>query len=247
MEVVKLVRLMGQMILRLDADQQMMRKQDSFVFFLQPAEPALLPQLMLRAKEWHQHMQQQHLPVEAQTDYVPLRIRLFQDLAMMLEDRVLKLSKADQKEQLWTAAREHGIVMEDGSFPFQRWNPQQKQLKQTKQDHVTMARMIKYTTQLKEISRDHTAILKFHSLKQMDGQQTVPWILQTGIRHDEIQSLMEVLQGCTVWGLIGATMKPHTQSQSKQCLQLQQMLGKGKGKNHSTKGKSNGKGKPHHG
>ena len=106
-----------------------------------------------------------------------------------------------------------------------------------------MPRMLKYMTQLKEVSRDHTAILKFHSLKQMDGQQTIPWILQTGIRHDEIQSLMEVLQGCTVWGLIGATMKPHTQTQSKQGIQLQQMLGKGKGKHHPSLGKSKGKGK----
>ena len=243
MEVVKLVRLMGQMILRLDADHQMMRRQDSFVFFLQPAEPALLPQLVLRAKEWHQHMKQQPQPVEAQTDYVPLRIRLFQDLALMMEDRVLKLSKADQKDQLWTVARDHGIIMEDGSFPYQRWNPQQQALIQTKQEHVTMPRMLKYMTQLKEVSRDHTAILKFHSLKQMDGQQTIPWILQTGIRHDEIQSLMEVLQGCTVWGLIGATMKPHTQTQSKQGIQLQQMLGKGKGKHHPSLGKSKGKGK----
>ena len=243
MEVVKLVRLMGQMILRLDADHQMMRRQDSFVFFLQPAEPALLPQLVLRAKEWHQHMKQQPQPVEAQTDYVPLRIRLFQDLALMMEDRVLKLSKADQKDQLWTVARDHGIIMEDGSFPYQRWNPQQQALIQTKQEHVTMPRMLKYMTPLKEVSRDHTAILKFHSLKQMDGQQTIPWILQTGIRHDEIQSLMEVLQGCTVWGLIGATMKPHTQTQSKQGIQLQQMLGKGKGKHHPSLGKSKGKGK----
>ena len=51
-------------------------------------------------------MKQQPQPVEAQTDYVPLRIRLFQDLALMMEDRVLKLSKADQKDQLWTVARD---------------------------------------------------------------------------------------------------------------------------------------------
>ena len=106
-----------------------------------------------------------------------------------------------------------------------------------------MSRMLKYMEQLKQISLDLTAVQKFHALKPAEGLQTVPWILQTGIRHDELQVLLELLQGSTVWGLIGATMKPHTQTQSRQGRELQQLLGKGKGKQTGMRTSPKGQGK----
>ena len=243
-EVTKIVRLMGSMLLRLDADQQLMKKQDSFIFFLQTAGPALLPQLMSRAQEWHAQMKQRQSQTDDSPQYVPLRNVLFQDLATLLEDRVHKLSKADPQDALRSTALTHGIITADGSFPFQKWSQQQQTLVQTKKDHITMGRMLKYMEQLKQISMDHSAVQKFHALRQAEGQHTVPWILQTGVRHDEVQVLLEALQGSTVWGLIGATMKPHSQTQSRQAQELQQLLGKGKGKS-TTHPSNKGKGKHH--
>ena len=43
----KLLKLMGAMILKLDAKNQALRRQDCFIFFMQTAAPALLPQLLL--------------------------------------------------------------------------------------------------------------------------------------------------------------------------------------------------------
>ena len=241
-EVATLVLLMGSMLLKMDSEQQFMRKQDSFVFFLQTATPALLPQLMTRASEWHQMMKQKATQASEDTPYVPLRAVLFRDLATMLDDRVQQLSKETPQDPLWSTARAHGLITEEGQFPFQKWCTHQKALKVTKQDYIPMQRMLKYTDQLKTISRDHSAIMKFHALRQAEEQTTVPWILQTGVRYDELQFLLEALQGSTVWGLIGAAMKPHTQVYSKQGLQLQNMLGKGKGKQTSpTHGKGRGK------
>lgn len=242
-DVAKLVRLMGSILLRLDTDNQLMRKQDSFVFFLQTAAPALLPHLMSKAKEWHTQMKLRTQATEEQPPYTPLRMVLFQDLAIMMEDRVIKLSKAGPEDELWQTALNHGVITAEGSFPFQRWSQLQKTLVPMKKDHITMSRMIKYMEQLKQISTDQTAIQKFHALKPAENQQTVPWILQTGVRHDELQSLLEQLQGSTVWGLIGAAMKPHTQVQSKQCQELQQLLGKGKGKQKGNPSKAKGQGK----
>ena len=133
-EVTKLVRLMGSMILRLDAEHQLMKRQDSFVFFLQTEEPALLPQLLLRAKAWHAQMKQRVQQPGDQPPYVPLRTVLFQDMATLLEDRVQKLSKANSQDPLWVTATTHGVLTSEGNFPFQRWCQQQKSLVLTKKD-----------------------------------------------------------------------------------------------------------------
>lgn len=233
------------MLLKLDAEHQLMRKQDSFVFFLQTESPALLPQLLLRAKEWHTQAKQRHTQQGEET-YIPLRMVLFQDLAAMMEDRVKKLSMAGGPDPLWQTARTHGVITEEGSFPFQKWCHQQKALINTKKDPIPMPRMLKYMEQLQAIAKDPTAIQKFHALRPADTQATVPWILQTGMRHDEVQTLMETLLGSTAWGLIGATAKAHTQVASKQSQELQQLLGKGKGKNSGAPGRSKGQGKHQH-
>jgi hypothetical protein len=61
---------------------------------------------------------------------------------------------------------------------------------------------------------------------------------QISMRADKLQVLLTTLQGSTVWGLLVMTMKPHTMTQSKPGMQLQELLGKGGGK---AKGKSRGK------
>ena len=242
-EVTKLVRLMGSMILRLDAEQQLMKRQASFVFFLQTEEPALLPQLVSRANEWHAQMKQRSQTTSDPPPYVPLRLVLFQDMATLLEDRVKKLSIATPQDPLWVTATTHGVLTTEGHFPFQRWCQQQKTLILTKKEPIPMSRMLKYMEQMKHISQDQAAIQKFHALKPVDTNSSVPWILQTGMRHDEVQVLLETLLGSTVWGLIGATMKAHTQVASRQSQELQQLLGKGKGKQNNNPWKSKGKGK----
>lgn len=220
-----------------------MRRQDSFIFFLQTEPPALLPVLLARAKAWHQDMAQQKKTQMDPDQYIPLRVKLFQDMAAMLHDRVTKLSKAAATDSLWTTALEHGVITETGSFRFQRWNSQQKALTLTHKEHVPMTRMLKYIDQMQEVARDHTAVVKFHSLRPAEQQTTVPWIMQVGMRHDEMQLMLESLSGSTVWGLLGASMKPHSQAQSKQSQQLQVLLGKGKGKTTGKQAPAKGKGK----
>ena len=66
--------------------------------FCKQEEPALLPQLLLRAKAWHAQMKQRVQQPGDQPPYVPLRTVLFQDMATLLEDRVQKLSKANSQD-----------------------------------------------------------------------------------------------------------------------------------------------------
>ena len=83
---------------------------------------------MTKAKEWHNRMKQRTQAAEESTPYTPLRLVLFQDLAHMMEDRVVKLSKAGSEDELWQTALNHGVITVEGSFPYQRWSQLQKTL-----------------------------------------------------------------------------------------------------------------------
>ena len=132
----------------------------------------------------------------------------------------------------------------EGQFVFQRWSPQAQSLKSTGQTPISLQRMAKYTEQLMEILKDPSATVKFTSLRPMSADAVVPWIWQISMRADDLQILLTTLQGCTVWALLGLSMKPHALHQSKQGQQLQTMLGKGQGKAPSKgKGKHQNKAK----
>ena len=97
-----------------------------------------------------------------------------------------------------------------------------------------MDRMLRYIDQLKELVTTQGAIMKFHSLKPNGTGASIPWLLQTGVRQDELQTLLEVLTGNNIWGLLGVSVKPHTLTMSPQARQIQTILGKGsKGKGKS--------------
>ena len=100
----------------------------------------------------------------------------------------------------------------------------------TKQAAIPLKRMLAYTNQLCELVEDGDTIVKFHALSKADKIPTVPWLLQISMREDGLQTLLMTLQGSTVWGLLGTSLKPHTLNQSKQGMQLKELLGKGKGK-----------------
>ena len=233
---------MGAMILKLDAENQALRRQDCFIFFMQTAAPALLPQLLVEAKQWHQSVQEKKKAPSEEVDFKPLRTHLVQTMADMLLERVTKMSKTTTQDPLWTTAVQNGLITPEGHFPFQRWHTQTQQLCVTKQQAIPLPRMLKYLEQLQENTKDPSAVMKFHALKQPEGQTSVPWIMQVAIRHDELFMLMTTLQGSTVWGLLRSTMKPHSLTTSKQGSQLRELLGKGNGKHQKTQ-TPKGKGK----
>ena len=126
----------------------------------------------------------------------------------------------------------------EGHFLFQRWSTQAQSLKTTCQEPISLQRMVKYTEQLMDILKDPSATVKLHSLRPMSADAVVPWMWQISMRADDLQILLTTLQGCTVWALLGLSMKPHALYQSKQGQQLQSLLGKGHGK---APGKGRGK------
>ena len=228
----KLLRLMGTMLIRLDADQQLLRRQDSWVFYMQTEPSALLPILVAQAQKWHAEVKEKKAQPEQMDHMMPLRQCLLRHTAALLKDRLTKLAQVtdQEKDPLWLTSVKHELILPDGSFPFQRWRPQQQALVQTKQAAIPLKRMLSYAAQLYDLTEDSQTVVKFHALTKVDTTPTVPWLLQISMREDSLQCLLSTLQGSKVWGLLGASLKPHTLPQSKQGMQLQEMLGKGKGK-----------------
>ena len=229
---------MARLLLRLDVDQNLMRRQDSFVFYMQMEQESVIHVLSAKAKTWHAEVTQQTGQMKTQ-DWRPLRATLMHTLALTLQHRLMKLYQSQPSDPLFQTALQHRLLNDKGEFFFHRWDTASQSLTQTDQTPVPMERMKRYVDQLVENTMDPANTIKFHSLKPSDQQMT-PWLLQISLRCDELQTLLEALVGCKVWCLLGASLKGHTLYQSHQAQQLKTMLGKGKGKS-----KSNGKGKTH--
>lgn len=236
-DALKLLQAMGALLIRVDAEQQVLKRQDCWICFMQTEPQALLPSLIQKATEWHQQRKTGNMTPDEQL--LPLRCHLTQHLADFLMHRLLKLSQCKENDPLRTTAIAHGALTQEGSFPYQRWHQATQQLKTTSQEPITMARMLKYGEQLQAIMKDQSAIAKFHSLKPQAAETVIPWLMQVSMRHDELQTLLTILHGNTVWSLVGMSVKPHSQSHSRPAQHLMELLGKGQGKSRS-KGKAKG-------
>ena len=133
---------------------------------------------------------------------------------------------------MMNTAKKHNLLNAEGSFQYQRWNPQTQTLQITNQPAVTPARMLKYVEQLQALTKDQHAVMKFQSLKPSESAKVVPWLLQVALRQDELQILMMQLQGSTVWNLLGLQVKPHNLHQSRPAQVLRELMGKGHQKGH---------------
>ena len=229
-----LVNLLASMVLRLDQETQQMRKQDSFVFYMQMEKEGVIHDLLKEGKQWHQSLQN---PGQMQVgDRKPLRAALAQKMVAVLKCRLEKLSQCQPQDAFFQAAVATGIINMAGEFSHHRWDATQKNLSTTDHAPVPMNRMIRYVQQLEELFQERDSLLKFHALRAPQGSQVTPWMMQVSLRMDDLHVLMCTLSGSKLWTLLGVSVKPHNMNQSPQGLKLQEMMGKGVGK-HRGKGK----------
>jgi len=238
-DMMHLLKVMGQLLLRVDAEQQALKRQDSWICFMQTEPQALLPSLVLKAAEWKQQLTVKQENTDQ--NFTPLRCYLTQHMATTLNQRVTRLAKCSNEDPLKKVALDQGVLTPEGNFLFQRWSTQAQGLQTTSQTPISLTRMVKYTEQLMDILKDPCATVRFHSLRPMSTEAVVLWMWQISMRSDDLQVLLTTLQGCTVWALLGLSMKPHALYQSKQGQHLQALLGKGQGKQPGK-----GRGKHHH-
>ena len=109
-----LLRAMGQLLLRVDAEQQALKRQDSWICFMQTEPQALLPALVQKAAEWKQRLTvKQETP---EVPFLPLRCYLAQHLAATLNQRVTRLASCGNEDPLKKVALDQGVLTRKASL-----------------------------------------------------------------------------------------------------------------------------------
>lgn len=234
--ILKVLQAMATLVLTHERHLQQLHKQNCFILFIQSDPQGALPVLTNLSKQWHDQAPAQKDHPGWQT----LRTFMFAGLMKELHRRVLQLGSSKAGEQLWETAIKKGTINQDGSWIFQRWSPEQKQLVIASKAPIQMARMVKLMEQAEELLRDNSHVIRFHSLRAQE--HIVPWNLQVTMRDAELWSLLESLAHCSVWSLLGMSVKQHNQNMSRQAQTLSTLLDRpAKGHKGGGKGKTKGK------
>jgi hypothetical protein len=227
---------MAQLLIRHDQELQSLRKMDQFILFLNPDPTGALHILLQETVQWKQQMD-----TASKFQMRPLRQHLLLALLEVMRTRAGKIVESKETDELYQTSLAKGLILQDKSFPFHRWDPQSQTLVMDKKQPVSAKKMEQHLNELLEMMVDKDLIIRFHALKAPDAQKerTVPWRLQVNLRSDRAYELLMQLAHNAIWMVVGATMKQHTLAQSPMATMLQNMTGQNKGK-----GQGKGKGKP---
>ncbi|CAL1151582.1 unnamed protein product [Cladocopium goreaui] len=163
--LMRYLQLLGLMALRQEHSLSVLQSTDSFILFFQPEEGGTLQGLIAETKKWTQQRQQG--PQQLQT---PLRQHLSQWMLTDLLNRATKVSKCKQGDPVLQACLDKRLLLEDLSWPYLRWNAEQKALVVDKKKSVTMPKMLQHLEELIQDFRDPGLVLKFQSLQTSQAQ-----------------------------------------------------------------------------
>ena len=229
-QLAKAMGLMAKLVVQLDKDMQIMKAEDTCIFFFNNNEPSGCLPLMLKATEtWY----------AATSKLMPLRQKLMQVLLNELQTRVQTLGNAQQGSELFQTALKNNIVLQDKSFPYLEWDHTKQSLQISKRPSISLKRMHQICSDLLELLTDVEVVRRFHALPTKSKSSITPWKLQICLRNTAPWQLLLELSQSSAWMLIGTSMKRHSMFQSSLASQLQQTLGL-----HPQKSKGQSKGKP---
>ena len=150
-----LIHHLAKVVLQHDRAIQMDRKQDSFVIFAQVSAEGALPLLTLKAKEWKDMTEKT----------TTLRTYLLKHLILEIQQRAIKLSQSSQGTQLWDVAVSKGVILQDGSWPFQQWCHTEKKLTKSHRAPLPMSRTLKDLQFMVDLLTDNDHVMRSHSLR----------------------------------------------------------------------------------
>lgn len=236
-KLLAVLQLVARLALKHDQELNNLRRMDQFIIF-SSREPSGALQLLLNATTtWKQNMEQS----PSKHTMLPLRQHLVLELLKGLQQRVGQLLECQETDEIFVTSLKKGIILQDRSFPFLRWDMDQKQLVLDKKSPISGKKMYQHLGEMQDMCLDQTLIQRFHALKPPTNTDLmiIPWRLQLHLRSDRPYELMLQLAHNAIWMPMAAQMKPHNQAQSGLALALQKQLHPGKGKTKGTgKGKS---------
>eukprot|EP00435_Cladocopium_sp_Y103_P049628 s1098_g15.t1 len=180
-------KTLGKLVLRLDLQMRQQNFNCCLICFINNREESILPTLIQTTAAWKQLAEQGKAKKN-------LRSTLWEAIITTLIQRVQCLSKAKEGNVLLVKAKSVGLLLPDGTWPYQEWNPHQKQLVQSSKLPRKMDAMLANLHALEESSQDPSLVTSFHTMKPvpMDLKLTdqkemeiYPWRLQLNPREDD--------------------------------------------------------------
>lgn len=235
--VMQILQLLAKLAIRQDQELSTLRRSDQFILFLSRDQKGAFQHLLDSTTKWKQQMEQKaaHL--------LPLRQFLVVELLKELHARAGPLVECQPSDALFQTALEKGMILQDRSFPFHKWDAASQKLILDQRTPISAKKMSQHLEELIEMCRDPQLILRFHALKPHTNQalQIIPWRLQLNLRSDRPYELFYQLTHNAIWMIMGASMKPHTQGQTGLAMALEKLVfppqkamkGAGKGKSKS--------------
>ncbi|CAK9016860.1 LINE-1 reverse transcriptase-like [Durusdinium trenchii] len=187
-QVMKLCRLMGQLLIRHEDSLNSVSMQDSFVLFFQQGNSGVLPLLLRTAKQWHDPPADQAM--------IPLRSYLIQAVINELTNRFQKLKLQLSDDSTKQAAIKSLTILEDSSFPHLIWHHQHKRLVISQTAPISWSSMETHLGRSLEIADIHAQRFPLEPLTPVDGISPVAsdrctpeatWTpeVQAGTRHSD--------------------------------------------------------------
>ena len=227
---------LAKLALKLDRDMQLMKKEDTYIFFFGNKGPdSCINLLMQKTETWAQEHQLQRQG-QQKTPMLPLRLKLMQVVFNTLLTKLDQLATAKEGSDLKTRALQTLVLLPDGTCPYLEWDAQARQLKVSQRKPLTLKHLHQICTDMLEALSDVHLVMRFHSLPMTNNKEVTPWRLQLSMRADQPWQLMQLLCHSAIWLTMGGSLKMHSLQQSPLAHQLQKTLGltqpttKGQGK-----------------
>ena len=228
---------LAKLALQLDREMQLMKKEDTFLFFFgNKGNDSCLHLLMQTTETWAKEHQAQKQANQV-TTMIPLRLKLMQVLFTTLLKKLDQLGAAEPGSELLLMAQKNLVLLPDKTCPYLEWDHQNKRLRASQKRPLTLKHVHQLCNDMLEALSDINLVAKFHSLPISNNTETTTWKLQLSMRQDQPWQLMQMLSHSAIWLLMGGSLKPHSLVQSPVAHQLQHTLGM------SNQGKGRGKGK----
>lgn len=230
------LRLMALLILRQERDLSLLKTQDSWMLYLGADSRGLIPVLLSCAQEWKQQMDSKQSTTQLMN---PLRVHLLQRTFQELQQRFTKAFQAKPEEELIKMLRTQKILTSESTWPSLKWDQASQSLViNTAKKVITMDQMAKILTDVLELLRSPTSVVRYHALPVQKDSKTTPWQVQLPMTSTDLIELFRLLEMNSIWTLISAQFKRHQPTQSSLATQIAGALNLGKGK-----GKGKGKAK----
>ena len=144
-QLVKALQVLTRLMVQMDKDMQLLKAEDTCIFFFNNKEPTgCLPLLLKTTETWYASTQK----------LMPLRQRLMQVMMNELLTRVQAIGNAKEDSDLLRTAQKNNLILADRSFPYLEWDHAKQSLMISRRSSISLKRMDQICVELLEILTD---------------------------------------------------------------------------------------------